>query len=268
MPNVIQTPLTLSGQKVKKPAPKLSNKGIADRIAKDLEQEREITSTLESSYVALQRKALLYEKLQEDAGLDSDHEDHLVDFLRKEPLPEESMKKVNPMLAGTREDPCVETTDEFGRTRLIRKSELFIPGPEFLPAQHLDSSQMPSKEESPQDHESLMSRDMEREKKRLEWEEYMRTERGPVHYDNEKEIRTVGTSYYKFSRDEEERMKQMQELNDAREKTERERELQQRKKESRKQELEERKRRILEKSDQRKKRMTESAVDAFLSELQ
>ena len=56
------------------------------------------------------------------------------------------------------EDPWVEITDDFGRTRLVRKSV----------AESIKKPEEPSK--------GMMSEDMKREEERLKWEEEMKAE--------------------------------------------------------------------------------------------
>ncbi|KAK9765628.1 hypothetical protein K7432_005890, partial [Basidiobolus ranarum] len=112
-------------QSKKLPAWAMPNKGVEQRSARDkLEQEAEKPS-LDASRKALERKAKLYEKLKR-ANLDDmnekDIEEMLVDFERKKwEQPDDSDLSESEKEA---EDPWVEHIDEFGRTRLIRQSEV------------------------------------------------------------------------------------------------------------------------------------------------
>jgi hypothetical protein len=74
----IATPLTLSGtHKLPRPSSssksilnsKQQNKGLEKRLERDLGHE---SSELEASWVALQRKARIYEKLEEEGTLDAE----------------------------------------------------------------------------------------------------------------------------------------------------------------------------------------------------
>lgn len=80
------------------------------------------------------------------------------------------------------------------------------------------------------------------------------------HYDADKEIRTKGVGFYKFSRDEQTREREMQSLDDERQRTERERAAREDHKRARKQELEQRRR------DMQERRARQQA-DSFLDGL-
>jgi hypothetical protein len=99
------------------------------------------------------------------------------------------------------EDPWIEYQDEFGRMRTVHQSQL----PQVL-----------------QEEPELLSDDMRRERQRRLWEEQALKdmETGPLHYDAQKEIRTMGVGFYQFARDEDERQKQQGELNALRQETE------------------------------------------------
>ncbi|KAI9139441.1 hypothetical protein BKA69DRAFT_633594 [Paraphysoderma sedebokerense] len=90
-------------------------------------------------------------------------------------------------------DPLIELTDEFGRARTIRLSEL----PRHQP--------QPSEDYMDQEYESY-------EPARLD-EPFIKR------YNNRAEIRTVGVGFYQFSLDEEERKRQMEELRKLRQET-------------------------------------------------
>ncbi|KAJ3276450.1 hypothetical protein HDV01_005073 [Terramyces sp. JEL0728] len=93
-PSIVTTRLKHVSRTVKKPK---------------LEMDDEEKSKLEASFVALSRKAELYEQKQRDQ--DSD-EEGLVDFQIKEQT--EQIESSN----------WVQVTDEFGRTRLVKKDEI------------------------------------------------------------------------------------------------------------------------------------------------
>jgi hypothetical protein len=81
------------------------------------------------------------------------------------------------------------------------------------------------------------------------------------HYDTTKEIRTLGTSHYRFSHNSAEREKEMAALKAARDQTLRERKATEDKKESRKRALEERRALLLEKKKRKMKTPVASSTD-------
>lgn len=80
----------------------------------------------------------------------------------------------------------------------------------------------------------------------------------PKHYDTTKEIRTLGTSHYKFSHNATERQKEMAALKAARAQTMKDRKVTEEKKESRKRALEDRRALLLGKKKQRAMSATSS----------
>lgn len=79
-----------------------------------------------------------------------------------------------------------------------------------------------------------------------------------THYDANAEVRTRGTGFYTFSKDEDERKKEMDALEKERQETERARKEREEKKEQRKKEIEERRRLI---AEQKAKARTEKFLD-------
>ncbi|PKY45287.1 hypothetical protein RhiirA4_419720 [Rhizophagus irregularis] len=201
-------PISAASRKVaKKPGIwERQNKGVLERSHRD-ELEKVETSTLEASRAAMERKAKLYDHLSK-TGISDEilSEEVLVDFDRKaweQPSEDEPTKEKNKS-----EDPWVEYIDEFGRTRVARKSE--VPkseSPVIGPTIPSDDNEM-----IPED--LLLQR----------WEEAAKKELnsgiGPIHYDETKEIRTKGVGFYRFSKDEDERQEQMRALKQLRLETE------------------------------------------------
>jgi hypothetical protein len=103
----------------------------------------------------------------------------------------------------------MEIEDEFGRTRKILKKEFSS----YEDMYFLNENNEPQ----------LMSEDMRRERERLRWEKETLREiqMGPEHYNQSGENRQLGVGFYKFSLDQEERARQMEELNRLRKETER-----------------------------------------------
>ena len=83
----IASPLTLSGSH-KLPRPTASkailnarqNKGLEKRLQRDLEHHKEtgVSSKLEASWVALQRKTKLYEQWEEEGTLDAEKNEGMI----------------------------------------------------------------------------------------------------------------------------------------------------------------------------------------------
>ncbi|KAJ3054996.1 hypothetical protein HK097_000142 [Rhizophlyctis rosea] len=234
------------------------NKNVELRGAKDAIEEVETNATLESSWVALQRKTKLYEQLRKDMGGQDDHhgEESLVDFVRKTLVDHEAGKDSDSEDDEKREqdesdDPWVEATDEFGRTRVVRKSQLQAINQQFVKAGEAGTDY---------DGPQLMSEDMLREAERLKWEEEMKNASATKHYNRGNEIRTLGVGHYAFSQDEEERARQQAELKQMRNQTVAQRQSAERIKDARKEKIEERRRLLKERAAKRRK-VDDGAVD-------
>ncbi|RKP22469.1 hypothetical protein SYNPS1DRAFT_25773 [Syncephalis pseudoplumigaleata] len=216
------------------------NRGVAARNAQDARATAEDAVNLENSRKALERKAQLYNKLQHDA---STSDALLVDFERKRweqpndvtdasgsdaSSDSEEAHDVHGATSTASDDPdaWVDYTDEFGRTRTVRRRD--------MPAVHR------REEDATDDGAGLVSADMRREQERLRWEEEARAEVN-------KEIRTRGVGYYQFAQSEEERMQQMQKLNELRAETEQKRATHQSIRDKRRQQLAERTEKLREK---------------------
>lgn len=130
-------------------------------------KEATVESLWQKSFESLQQKQQIYESLSRDpshsqVANDSDLEDScLVDFAQK------PLEKVE-------SNELVEVTDEFGRTRVLRSSEL----ESFYASQHEDAS------------------------KHLQ----------PQHFDSKAEPRKKGVGFFVFSSEEEQRQKQLNEI--------------------------------------------------------
>ncbi|KAG0308007.1 hypothetical protein BGZ98_009227 [Dissophora globulifera] len=149
-------------------------------------------------------------------------------------------------------DPWVEHVDEFGRTRLMRQSE--IP-----------TSQPPADEyRNPGIHDPANPFPVFRNQDAIEKQEWIRDATGDIkrstatgsgysqankvrHYDNTTERRARGVGFYAFSQDAEERAKQMQDLRELRSETEKKREQFRSLRDRRRDEIEARKRVIRQK---------------------
>ncbi|KAI9006357.1 hypothetical protein DFJ74DRAFT_388316 [Hyaloraphidium curvatum] len=253
----------VSGKKFQrpKPPPPPANRGVEERSRRDLEDVA-VTPTVEQSWVALQRKAELYEQLKRDGGLDlteKKEEEVLVDFVRKafEAKVEdggEARGRAKSDL-GADADPWVEYVDEFGRTRIARKSQLpdMPPPPRQALANGFVKAGSTAKTS---DETSLLSKDMLVEQERLEWERNAREEVGndgtPAHYDSKREVRNLGVGFYQLSQDEAERQEQLGKLKELRTQTTAARTTELARKNKRKERLEARRKLIVAKAKRRK----------------
>lgn len=150
----------------------IKNKGINDRIKKDSLSNNEL-SQLEQSWIQLNRKAKLYDEMQEQGEADPEEDQNLlVDFL---------MKNAKNDL----KEELIETVDEFGRTRLIKKPDI-----------EESRSKIQGFVKS---SDNLFNEDIS----------------GPsnLHFDARKERRAMGVGFYQFSQDQQQRQAQLNELN-------------------------------------------------------
>lgn len=205
------------------------NKGVAQRMAKDEAEWAKLNArTAESVEEKLKRKAEIYDKLQKGktGGLTNAQLDNLlVDFDGKDA--EDSSEESSDEEEETGElhdpsDPMVEITDEYGRTRQVRRSE--------VPRGYFDHPNQPTIDDY-DDPNVLRGRNIsnfpvyepsaERVAKIME-----EAVEDPLskHYDATNENRAKGAAFYQFSADEETRRRQMAELLNMRDETERERE--------------------------------------------
>ncbi|KAJ3005354.1 UNVERIFIED_CONTAM: hypothetical protein HDU68_004649, partial [Siphonaria sp. JEL0065] len=183
------------------------------KTAQKNDPEKELDAALEASWVALQRKAEEYDRLKRDAPLDSDDEEDdeaikrrkkmgedklpLVDFVKKH-LDKKEDPSGNDSEEDEDDDPWVEATDAFGRTRIVRKSEAAklkqeaSGAPAFVASGTQSSSDYSG---GPQ----LISSDMSREEERQRWERQAMSEitgakdplAPPTHFDSQREVRNL-----------------------------------------------------------------------------
>lgn len=182
---------------------------------------------LRRSREQLEKKAKLYEAMRSGEALDAYDEEQdeekkpLVDFDRKY-FQERDLERQKEVAAAASQqkrkrhdddddddddnDPWVEFEDEFGRTRIIRRSEL--PSTEQQHHHHSDDSDYDSEEEENKAYLVAQQR-------------YKAADRSNMnHFEADREIRTKGVGFYQFSKDEQERRAQMDKLNRLRTETE------------------------------------------------
>ncbi|KAI9102591.1 hypothetical protein DFS34DRAFT_609749 [Phlyctochytrium arcticum] len=250
-----------SSKPIKKPA---KNIGVEHRAKKDEQELAALDPSIESNWIALQRKAKLYDQLRKESDLGKDREDpdSLVDFLQKS-LEDKEKGNTTPEVRDVlgddedNDDPWMEAIDEFGRTRIIRKSQASELGLKFTKAGGGSVS------EDTSDGPSLLSDDMRMEMEREEWERRMREEESKgTHFNSRSEIRTMGVGFYQFSQDEQQRKRQMDELKNIRDETLEKQIRTSKTKDARKEMLEDRKRLLKEKAAAAKRRRLNKAAAA------
>lgn len=202
------------------------NKGIHERNQRDKVTRLEDVQgdVLQRSREQLEKKARLYEAMRSGDGFDAYDEEQdeekrpLVDFDKKYFQERELERHKEEAAAAARKkrkrndkeeddnDPWVEFEDEFGRTRIIRRSEL--PSTEQQQHHRSDDSDYDSEEEENKAYLVAQQR-------------YKAADRSDMnHFEADREIRTKGVGFYQFSKDEQERRAQMDKLNRLRTETE------------------------------------------------
>ncbi|KAI8636022.1 hypothetical protein BD408DRAFT_426827 [Parasitella parasitica] len=195
------------------------NKGVNERNQRDKAQQLEAVEgdVLRQSREQLEKKARLYEAMQ-SGEVNADEYDEekmpLVDFDRKyfqerelerqrEDAVVENKRKKRRQNNNDDDDPWVEFEDEFGRTRIVRRSE--------LPSTEQQQTQQYSDYDSEEENYAYLQKQ----------ERYKAADRSDMsHYEADREIRTKGVGFYRFSKDEQERRAQIDKLNRLRAETE------------------------------------------------
>ncbi|KAF8515378.1 hypothetical protein BU17DRAFT_51730 [Hysterangium stoloniferum] len=199
------------------------NKGVASRNARDLEWAMASKPTLEAAKEALERKAAQYEKLKrgKTAGLsEKEYDSLLFDRKAEDNYDSDTSEDVDESLTIPKnpyeEDPIVDYEDEFGRMRTAPRSE--------VPRNLLPREEEPEADEDPYlirgDANYFPTYEPSAEKVAAV-EAALREDSNPAtHYDATREVRPQGAAFYQFSKDEETRQKQMEDLKRMREETE------------------------------------------------
>lgn len=213
------------------------NVGVTARAEKDAEQKAEENSTLDKSRKKLEEKALLYEKMTKGDFPDEETEElYLVDFAQKiiekqrevqtlchreqkKDDGEEDLRAPDLPVPGPKDpgEEWVDYVDSLGRSRRCMKKDL----PDLLKMDKSLQGKKPAAQEK-----TLLSEDMRREMQREQWEqeeeEALKRPIGPLHYEDirNNEARQLGVGYFAFSKDEQNRKKQLETLNMLRDQTE------------------------------------------------
>ncbi|KAG2172069.1 hypothetical protein INT43_001546 [Umbelopsis isabellina] len=184
------------------------NKGVSERAGKDkVELEAVAGPTLEASRAALQRKAKLYDQMRKRRRYNDDDNDenNLIDFDRQ-PLSSDEEDEGDDDDRSDTNDPWVDYVDEYGRTRTVRQSQ--VPKPRSPSPDYTPQAAYPVFTQGEETSSSSSSR------RREEADEEVKR------YDANQEIRAKGVGFYAFSKDEDERKAQMEELKQLRQQTE------------------------------------------------
>ncbi|XP_076643988.1 uncharacterized protein LOC143354111 [Halictus rubicundus] len=213
--------------KVKKKPKKVKEKSKEESTEKA--EYIEDVNTHKKSKLMLEAKARLYERLKKSKN---NNDNFLVDFRNKSDDSEEetlsnSDKEDNNASFGN-DDDWVEYEDCFGRTRKCLREDLAI----MQEKDNLFKQQIVNKKGiDPKTKDNIVSTPVKEEKEpeievmRRKWEEQTQklADKANIHYQDVlyDEARAHGVGYYAFSQDEEERIKQQENLFNLRKETER-----------------------------------------------
>ncbi|KAL2888139.1 Coiled-coil domain-containing protein 174 [Ceratocystis lukuohia] len=263
---------------LKKQQQALENSERSKLKLKEILQTHEEAKLLDKSRKRLEEKARIYDAMKRgDYVKQGKPEESLVDFDRKwaeerEKNPDaqdDSDSDSDSSFAESGDDEMVEYVDEFGRSRHISRAEKKkIDRRELrktFDSKELDPSGSPRKEKNliygdfiqtmafvPQDIKVMEELAKKRDRSA--------TPPPPTHYDADWEIRDKGVGFYKFSKDEEERKQEMENLKTERKETEDKRRALEEKKESRKRDIAARRQAI-------ESRRAKKKADDFLASL-
>ncbi|CAE6380129.1 unnamed protein product [Rhizoctonia solani] len=212
----------------KRPAWAQENKGVRDRARRDAEMDQISKPTLESARAKLERKAQLYDQLQKakGAGLsEKQRESLLIDFDSWDSGNDTDSsgdrdRDESLIVPGRDEDdPVIEYEDEFGRIRTARRSE--IPR-DRLPENFNPFSRSERSVPADDDPDVVYGRATyfpvyePSNERRAAIEASLIDEPLVDRYDASKDNRAAGAGFYQFSKDEETRRQQMEDLKQAR----------------------------------------------------
>ncbi|CAK9797544.1 Coiled-coil domain-containing protein 174 [Anthophora plagiata] len=189
----------------------------------------EDVDTHKKSKLMLQAKARLYERMKKSK---TPNDNFLVDFTNKsdeseeEPLPEDAETENDASFLN--EDDWVEYEDCFGRTRKCLREDLpLMQEKDQLIKQQIVNKKATNSNTSDSIEQNYIQEEKEPEIEimRRKWEEQTKklADKANIHYQDVlfDEARTHGVGYYAFSQEEEERMKQQENLFTLRKETER-----------------------------------------------
>ncbi|KAE9407787.1 hypothetical protein BT96DRAFT_850413 [Gymnopus androsaceus JB14] len=199
------------------------NRGVKNRAERDEEQEIISKPTLDSARAALERKTKLYDQLKKgkSGGIsDKQFDSLLVDFDAKgisnsyesdSDDVDESLTVPVPLVNDEDDDPIIEYTDEFGRTRTDRRSEV----PRHLMPKPEEEEEGEDEDEgvlyNPQGHFPTYEPTEERISK-IEQQYAEDTEPPEKHYDPNTENRARGAAFYQLPTRGDDRRTRIEEL--------------------------------------------------------
>ncbi|PVU89289.1 hypothetical protein BB561_005447 [Smittium simulii] len=184
-----------------------SNKGIDERIARDSSGTEDpktlsLEQSLDLSKKSLLKKSKIYQQLLE-AGINTTNNNFLTPELEKYAIGTSvdfESKAISSFIKDSKSENLIETTDEFGRTRMVKKSL----------ALELEAS----------NNRELISNDMQIEIDRNKWENDMKSNASKnEHFDDRNETRNKAVGFYRLSQNEETRESQLKQLNELRQNT-------------------------------------------------
>ncbi|KAF9167840.1 hypothetical protein DFQ26_002821 [Actinomortierella ambigua] len=239
------SPGTLGGAREKKKKNKKSspNKRLADHDY----DERETPAADQRRMEALERKAQIYEAIKRgekvpdrirdelliehdrDDESDDDHDDNSGSYRRdhlsarqraaeREDYERRLREREERASGKLKHDPWVEYEDEFGRTRLVRQSELPPPPPPPREQPGIRNPANPFPVFRPQD---MAAPPPTRSSLYGEYDPSSSKTGRATHYDSKMERRAQGVGFFTFSKNEDERRAQMEQLRNLRAETER-----------------------------------------------
>ncbi|KAF8734034.1 hypothetical protein RHS02_07261, partial [Rhizoctonia solani] len=204
------------------------NKGVQDRARRDAEIDQINRPTLESARAKLERKAKLYDQLQKGKGAglsEKQRESLLIDFDSRDSGDDTDSsgdRDKDESLTVPRheeDDPVIEYEDEFGRIRTGRRSE--VPR-DRLPESYNPFARSGRSVPADDDPDVVYGRATNfpvyepSNERRAAIEASLIEEPLVDRYDASKDNRATGAGFYQFSKDEETRRQQMEDLKQAR----------------------------------------------------
>lgn len=206
---------------------KRNKKIVAEGVEKNPKEliDAEDIIAHKKSKLMLEAKARLYERLQKSKN---NNDKFLVDFKNKLDEPEEFVDEaINEQHPIEPEEGWVEYQDCFGRTRKCLREDLphMQKKDDLIKQEIMKKNANEGEEEENKEQYPIQEKEPEIEIMRRKWEEQTQklADKVDIHYQDIlfDEARTHGVGYYAFSQDEEERVKQQENLANLRKETER-----------------------------------------------
>lgn len=206
---------------------KKTKKTVTDSSEENSKRSRDSEDIVahKKSKLMLEAKARLYERLKKSKN---NNDKFLVDFKNKLDESEEEFvdEIINEEYPIEPEENWVEYQDCFGRTRKCLREDLpHMQKKDELIKQEVMKKHFDEDKEEEKDQYLIQEKEPEIEIMRRKWEEQTQklADKVDIHYQDVlfDEARTHGVGYYAFSQDEEERVKQQENLTKLRKETER-----------------------------------------------